>query len=158
MYGRYTKELGACAKDIKIGLNRKYKEDAFRGSELHKYRGKCASKILNGIGFIWRHSFAKLGEDWVFLALLGFFMAILSFFVDYGISFINEGKVFSLFLLNLNDLAKLPKLQSHITIDIRRNNWTKIEEKFIYSYINKNVGKFLMNNHYLIYQISYLSV
>ncbi|KAK7572172.1 hypothetical protein V9T40_014644 [Parthenolecanium corni] len=106
MYGRYTKELGACAKDIKIGLNRKYKEDAFRGSELHKYRGKCASKILNGIGFIWRHSFAKLGEDWVFLALLGFFMAILSFFVDYGISFINEGRLWLYKDLSMNPIAQ----------------------------------------------------
>lgn len=94
MYGRYTKELGNCAKDIKLGLNQKYKDDAFGRRDLQKYRGKCSTKILNVVGFIWRHSFAKLGEDWVFLALLGFFMALLSFFVDYGITFINEGNYF----------------------------------------------------------------
>ncbi|XKL60131.1 hypothetical protein PGB90_001147 [Kerria lacca] len=92
MYGRYTKELGNCAKDIKLGLNRKYKDD-FHTNDLHKYRGKCALKILNILGFIWRHSFAKLGEDWVFLALLGIVMAILSFFVDHGIFFINDGRI-----------------------------------------------------------------
>lgn len=93
MYGRYTKELGSCARDeaIKLRLKRKYKEDVFGGDELHKYRGKCATKIIAVIGFIWKHSFAKLGEDWVFLALLGLVMAVLSFFVDYGISFTNEG-------------------------------------------------------------------
>ncbi len=94
MYGRYTKELGNCAKDIKVGINRgKYKTDHFKRTDLHKYRGKCASKILNAVGFLWRHSFAKFGEDWVFLALLGFFMALMSFFVDYGTTLINEGKI-----------------------------------------------------------------
>lgn len=95
MYGRYTKELGSCAKEeaMKLGLkSRKYKSEVFAGDELHKYRGKCAGKILSVIGFIWRHSFAKLGEDWVFLALLGVVMAVLSFIVDYGITFTNEGK------------------------------------------------------------------
>lgn len=94
MYGRYTKELSSLAKDeaLKLGLNRKYKEQIFRGNDLHKYRGKCSTKIINVIAFLWRHSFAKLGEDWVFLALLGFFMAVLSFIVDFGTSLTNEGE------------------------------------------------------------------
>ena len=94
MYGRYTKELGNLAKDeaVKLGLNRKYKDDLFRNKDLHRYRGKCTSKIIRFVAFVYRHSFAKLGEDWVFLALPGAFMAVLSFIVDYGVSFTNEGK------------------------------------------------------------------
>ncbi len=30
----------------------------------------------------WKHTFAKIGEDWVFLALLGIIMALLSFVMD----------------------------------------------------------------------------
>ncbi|XP_065217998.1 chloride channel protein 2 isoform X2 [Planococcus citri] len=109
MYGRYTKELGSCAKEeaIKLGLkSRKYKNEVFAGDELHKYRGKCAGKILSVIGFIWRHSFAKLGEDWVFLALLGVVMAVLSFIVDYGITFTNEGRLWLYKDLSKNAIAQ----------------------------------------------------
>lgn len=94
MYGRYTKELGEYAKDeaIRLGLKRnKLKEEI--GGDIHRYcRGKCASKLTAGIAFVWKHTLAKLGDDWVFLGLLGVLMAILSFFVDYGINFINKGK------------------------------------------------------------------
>lgn len=103
MYGRYTKELGNCAKEeaIKLRKNKNQKKYVFGTDDVHKYHGKCIAKIIDGIGFIWRHSFAKLGEDWVFLALLGFVMAVLSFFVDYGINFTNEGSTISLFIILL---------------------------------------------------------
>lgn len=42
-------------------------------------------------GYIWRNTFARLGEDWVFLALLGIIMAVLSFIMDRGISMCNNG-------------------------------------------------------------------
>ena len=94
MYGRYTKELGNLAKDeaVKLGLNRKYKDDLFRNKELHRYPGKCAPKAVRLVAFLYSNSFAKLGEDWIFLALLGAFMAVLSFIVDYGVGFTNEGR------------------------------------------------------------------
>ena len=31
---------------------------------------------------IWKYTFAKIGEDWLFLALMGIIMAILSFVMD----------------------------------------------------------------------------
>lgn len=46
----------------------------------HKKRGK----IFRAISWCWRHTFAKMGEDWIFLALLGFIMAVLSFLMDKG--------------------------------------------------------------------------
>ena len=42
---------------------------------------------------IWKHSFAKIGEDWVFLAILGIIMAIVSFIMDYGISICNTSRI-----------------------------------------------------------------
>lgn len=93
MYGRYTKELGEFAREEAIKLDKKRKkEERLRSEELHKYRGKCASKLASAIGFVWKHTFAKLGEDWVFLALLGLIMAFLSFVMDHGITMCNKGK------------------------------------------------------------------
>ncbi|XP_018904088.2 chloride channel protein 2 isoform X2 [Bemisia tabaci] len=91
MYGRYTKELGQYAKEEAKALEKKLrKEEILRREDLDKYRGRCASRIANTFSFIWRHSFAKLGEDWVFLALLGIIMAVLSFLMDGGISICNK--------------------------------------------------------------------
>ncbi|XP_046673281.1 chloride channel protein 2 isoform X4 [Homalodisca vitripennis] len=94
MYGRYTKELGEFAKEEALKLEKqRRKEERLRNEELHKYRGKCASKLASAFGFIWKHTFAKLGEDWVFLALLGLIMAFLSFIMDHGINMCNKGRI-----------------------------------------------------------------
>ncbi|XP_054267623.1 chloride channel protein 2-like isoform X2 [Macrosteles quadrilineatus] len=94
MYGRYTKELGEFAKEEALKLEKqRRKEERIRNEELHKYRGKCASKLASAVGFVWKHTFAKLGEDWVFLALLGLIMAFLSFIMDHGISMCNKGRI-----------------------------------------------------------------
>jgi chloride channel 2 len=97
MYGRYTKDLGEYAKEearkVKALERKRKKEDRLRNKELQKYRGKCASKLIAASSFAWRHTFARLGEDWVFLALLGILMALISFFMDRGISMCNKGIV-----------------------------------------------------------------
>lgn len=86
MYGRYTKELGDYVKGTQNAP-----APAMHGSaneEFSKYGGKISSTLE----VVWRHSFAKLSEDWVFLTLLGLVMAVLSFAMDYGIDFTNEGE------------------------------------------------------------------
>uniref|UniRef100_A0A8D8PYH0 Chloride channel protein 2 n=1 Tax=Cacopsylla melanoneura TaxID=428564 RepID=A0A8D8PYH0_9HEMI len=94
MYGRYTKELGEFAKEEAKKLKSKRKKDRLQADELHnKYRGRCATKFATVFGFVWQHTFAKLGEDWVFLALLGIIMAALSFFMDRGINFIGRSRL-----------------------------------------------------------------
>jgi hypothetical protein len=97
MYGRYTKDLGEYAKEearkVKALERKRKKEDRQRNKELQNYRGKCASKVTAAFSFVWRHTFARLGEDWVFLALLGIIMAFISFFMDRGISMCNQGTV-----------------------------------------------------------------
>lgn len=51
-----------------------------------------AGKISTFIAYLWKHTFARLGEDWVFLALLGVIMAVVSFIMDRGIAMCNDGK------------------------------------------------------------------
>ena len=36
--------------------------------------------------WLWRHTFARVGEDWVFLAVLGIIMAVVSFIMDIAIA------------------------------------------------------------------------
>ncbi|XP_026822321.1 chloride channel protein 2 isoform X1 [Rhopalosiphum maidis] len=88
MYGQYTKELGDYVK----GTQQNIPAPVIHGSaneEFSKYGGKISSTLE----VVWRHSFAKLSEDWVFLTLLGLVMAVLSFAMDYGIDFTNEGRI-----------------------------------------------------------------
>ncbi|XP_026687109.1 chloride channel protein 2-like isoform X1 [Diaphorina citri] len=94
MYGRYTKELGEFAKEEAKKLNKKRKKDRLQADELrNKYRGRCATKFAAVFRFVWKHTFAKLGEDWVFLALLGIIMATISFFMDRGINIIGRSRL-----------------------------------------------------------------
>lgn len=100
MYGRYAKDLSEYAKEearrVKALERKRKKEDRQRNKELQKPRGKCASKLTAAFGFVWRNTFARLGEDWVFLALLGIIMAFISFLMDRGISMCNNGTICSL--------------------------------------------------------------
>ena len=115
MYGRYTRSLGEYAKEQAAELcefeKRRKKEEKERIKELRVYRGKWTSRFLRVVSFIWRHTFAKIGEDWVFLALLGIIMAVISFAMDYGISVCNTGKHNSvdhfkiLIIMNLNQFC-----------------------------------------------------
>ncbi|CAG2159629.1 unnamed protein product [Oppiella nova] len=73
MYGQYREDLGEYAKKQAQKLNRLRKRE---------------QKILTQKAYFsifWRHTFARIGEDWVFLALLGIIMALLSFIMDYCI-------------------------------------------------------------------------
>jgi chloride channel 2 len=90
MQGRYTRSLGEYAKEHARKLSKqekqRKKEEKQRIKELRISRGKWMSRFLSVASFIWRHTFAKIGEDWIFLALLGIIMAVISFVMDYGIN------------------------------------------------------------------------
>jgi len=87
MYGRYTKELGDYVKGTQ-----RVPEPAMHSSNANEEFSRYGGKISSTLEVVWRHSFAKLSEDWVFLTLLGLVMAVLSFVMDYGIDFTNEGQ------------------------------------------------------------------
>ena len=97
MYGRYSRSLGDYAREQAAEMRqlekKRKKEEKMRSKELRTYRGKWTSRFLRLTSFIWRHTFAKIGEDWVFLALLGIIMAVLSYMMDYGIMMCNTGKI-----------------------------------------------------------------
>ncbi|XP_036327176.1 chloride channel protein 2-like isoform X2 [Rhagoletis pomonella] len=94
MYGRYTKDLGEFAKDearkLKLLEKRRKQEDKQRNKEL---LGKRSSRVLKVSSWIWKRTFARLGEDWVFLALLGVIMAFVSYVVDKGINVCTNARV-----------------------------------------------------------------
>ena len=48
-------------------------------------RSAAYSSFARGVTYVWKHTFAKIGEDWVFLCVLGVIMACVSFLMDYGI-------------------------------------------------------------------------
>ncbi|XP_030756628.1 chloride channel protein 2 isoform X2 [Sitophilus oryzae] len=104
MYGRYSQQLGEFAKleSLKAAEKRRIKEEKARKRELRGYQGKVAKTIY----FLWKHTFARLGEDWVFLALLGIIMAVLSFILDNGISMCNTARIWL-----YNDLTNNPAAQ-----------------------------------------------
>ncbi|KAH8312287.1 hypothetical protein KR044_010084 [Drosophila immigrans] len=107
MYGRYTKDLGEFAKDearkLKLLEKRRKQEDKQRNKEL---LGKRATRIKSVSSWVWKHTLARLGEDWVFLALLGIIMALLSFIMDKGISICTNARIWL-----YRDLTSQPFIQ-----------------------------------------------
>ncbi|XP_074040499.1 chloride channel protein 2 isoform X2 [Leptinotarsa decemlineata] len=91
MYGRYSKQLGEFAKleGLKAAEKQRVKAEKARKRDLRGYQGKFAKTI----SLLWKHTFARLGEDWVFLALLGIIMALLSFVMDRGISVCDSARL-----------------------------------------------------------------
>ncbi|XP_060807663.1 chloride channel protein 2 isoform X2 [Amyelois transitella] len=98
MYGRYQRDLSEAAREEARRLRRlrkrRRKDDKLRQKELeatgkHRPRGK----FFKVLGYVWRHTFARLGEDWIFLALLGIIMACLNFAMDRGIAVCNNARM-----------------------------------------------------------------
>ncbi|KAI9564003.1 hypothetical protein GHT06_007741 [Daphnia sinensis] len=110
MYGRYSRSLGEYARqqaaELREAEKTRKKEEKQRSKELRTYRGKWTSRFLRLVSFIWRNTFAKIGEDWVFLALLGIIVAMLSYIMDYGIVMCNNARVWM-----YRDLTTHPFLQ-----------------------------------------------
>ncbi|CAG9570316.1 unnamed protein product [Danaus chrysippus] len=98
MYGRYQRDLSEAAREEARRLRRlrkkRRKDDKLRQKELeasgkHRPRGR----FFKVLGYVWRNTFARLGEDWVFLALLGIIMAVLNFAMDKGIAVCNNARM-----------------------------------------------------------------
>ncbi|KAJ8679361.1 hypothetical protein QAD02_015148 [Eretmocerus hayati] len=111
MYGRYTKDLGDYAKEEARKLRHdKYlrkRFDKIREEDFTKSRrGPVSRKFLALLAFAWKHTGARLGEDWVFLALLGIIMALISYAMDSGISMCNNARIWL-----YEDLSTHPALQ-----------------------------------------------
>ncbi|NXI38580.1 CLCN2 protein, partial [Galbula dea] len=92
MYGRYTQDLGTFAKDeaARLRLQQGHGEGDIprprRPSELLEYtQGRCAACRVCTLQ-CQRFLISKVGEDWVFLILLGLVMALVSWAMDFAIA------------------------------------------------------------------------
>ncbi|KAI6063076.1 Chloride channel protein 2 [Aix galericulata] len=92
MYGRYTQDLGTFAKDeaARLRLQQEQGDDGTprprRPSELLEYsQGRCAPRCGCAVR-CQRFFIARVGEDWVFLILLGLVMALVSWAMDFAIA------------------------------------------------------------------------
>ncbi|KAM5292760.1 chloride channel protein 2 isoform 1-T1 [Ctenodactylus gundi] len=92
MYGRYTQELGAFAKEeaarIRLGGPELWKgpPSPRPPPELLEYgQSRCARCRICSVRC---HKFlvSRVGEDWIFLVLLGLLMALVSWAMDYAIA------------------------------------------------------------------------
>ncbi|VTJ64374.1 Hypothetical predicted protein [Marmota monax] len=92
MYGRYTQELGAFAKEeaarIRLGGPEPWKGPSSPRAppELLEYgQSRCARCRICSVRC---HKFlvSRVGEDWIFLVLLGLLMALVSWAMDYAIA------------------------------------------------------------------------
>ncbi|XP_077998012.1 chloride channel protein 2-like [Glandiceps talaboti] len=86
MYGRYTRDLGSYARQEAARIQRqrdiaKREKKSFRPLET-----TCCNRCLALLNWCRNALFARVGEDWIFLLVLGVVMALLSFLLDYAIA------------------------------------------------------------------------
>ncbi|KAM8768790.1 chloride channel protein 2-like isoform 2-T2 [Acanthopagrus schlegelii] len=104
MYGRYTQELGVYAKEEAARLRESgQRRSVSRTLDLLEYdKGRCAKCRRSGYPYVLdapAHDFisvctvrcqkfliSRVGEDWIFLILLGLLMALVSWVVDFCIA------------------------------------------------------------------------
>lgn len=81
-YTKSIEKIHSQLKRKKLEEIKKIKEEEKkRQKELEIYQGKYTRLFWR----IWSLTFAKMGEDWVLLAILGIFVAIISYTIDKGI-------------------------------------------------------------------------
>uniref|UniRef100_A0A8D3B9F6 Chloride channel protein 2 n=1 Tax=Scophthalmus maximus TaxID=52904 RepID=A0A8D3B9F6_SCOMX len=90
MYGRYTQELGVYAKEEAARLResgqRRSVSERSRTLDLLEYnKGRCAKCRICTVR-CQKFLISRVGEDWIFLILLGLFMALVSWVVDFCIA------------------------------------------------------------------------
>ncbi|RWS27823.1 chloride channel protein 2-like protein [Leptotrombidium deliense] len=95
MYGQYREDLGQFAKRQakRIRDHRKYEEQVLSKKGLKKYKSAWKRKLRDYFSIFWKYTFSRIGEDWVFLALLGIIMALLSFLMDRVIELCSETRM-----------------------------------------------------------------
>ncbi|KAM7400635.1 hypothetical protein PAMA_005026 [Pampus argenteus] len=101
MYGRYTQELGVYAKEEAARLRdggvrdggglRRNTSVRSRAADLLEYEKDPCAKCQLCASRCQKFLISRVGEDWIFLILLGLLMALVSWVMDYAIAFCQEG-------------------------------------------------------------------
>ncbi|XP_053566321.1 chloride channel protein 2 [Bombina bombina] len=92
MYGRYTQDLGVYAKEeaarirLERGLEKPSPEEKPRVAELREYDESRCTKCKICCVHSQRLLLSRVGEDWIFLILLGLLMALVSWAMDFTIA------------------------------------------------------------------------
>ncbi|GBM33278.1 Chloride channel protein 2 [Araneus ventricosus] len=106
MFGQYREDLGEYARleasRLKSLEKFRKKEEKRRQKELKPYKNAIHRKLVG----LWQNTFARLGEDWFFLAFLGVISSLLSFSMDYAISMCQKSRIWL-----YRDLTAHPFLQ-----------------------------------------------
>ncbi|XP_047224061.1 chloride channel protein 2a isoform X3 [Girardinichthys multiradiatus] len=102
MYGRYTQELGVYAKEEAARLRdggvrdggglRRNKSVRSRTVDLLDYEKDPCAKCQLCASRCQKFLISRVGEDWIFLILLGLLMALVSWVMDYAIAFCQEAQ------------------------------------------------------------------
>ncbi|XP_057189179.1 chloride channel protein 2a isoform X3 [Triplophysa rosa] len=97
MYGRYTQELGAYAKEEAARLREDgalRRTTSVRGQapELQEYEKDPCAKCQVCMSRCKKFLISRVGEDWIFLILLGLVMALVSWAMDYTIAFCQQAQ------------------------------------------------------------------
>uniref|UniRef100_A0A8C5E2N7 Chloride channel protein 2-like n=1 Tax=Gouania willdenowi TaxID=441366 RepID=A0A8C5E2N7_GOUWI len=102
MYGRYTQELGVYAKveaarlrdgEVRDGSGlRRNTSVRSRAADLLEYEKDPCAKCQVCASRCQKFLISRVGEDWIFLILLGLLMALVSWVMDYAIAFCQEAQ------------------------------------------------------------------
>ncbi|KAJ8012328.1 hypothetical protein DPEC_G00067520 [Dallia pectoralis] len=97
MYGRYTQELGVYAKEEAARLRdggglRRSTNARSRSAELLEYEKDPCAKCHVCTSRCQKFLISRVGEDWIFLILLGLVMALVSWVMDYAIAFCQQAQ------------------------------------------------------------------
>ncbi|KAK7882801.1 hypothetical protein WMY93_028975 [Mugilogobius chulae] len=86
MYGRYTQELGVYAKEEAARIRESGQRRSVSDRSLLEYdKGRCARCRICTVR-CQKFLISRVGEDWIFLILLGLVMALVSWVVDFCIA------------------------------------------------------------------------
>uniref|UniRef100_A0A8C8JK39 Chloride channel protein 2 n=1 Tax=Oncorhynchus tshawytscha TaxID=74940 RepID=A0A8C8JK39_ONCTS len=111
MYGRYTQELGVYAKEEAARLRdggglRRSTSVRSRSAELLEYEKDPCAKCHVCTSRCQKFLISRVGEDWIFLILLGLVMALVSWVMDYAIAFCQQAQKWMYGGLNSNMLLQ----------------------------------------------------
>uniref|UniRef100_A0A3Q4GC66 Uncharacterized protein n=1 Tax=Neolamprologus brichardi TaxID=32507 RepID=A0A3Q4GC66_NEOBR len=91
MYGRYTQELGVCAKEEAARLKESGTKVSQRSRTLEHDSGRCAKCKIGPFRRL-RFLISLIGEDWIFFFLLGLLMGLTSWAMELGINMLLKGQ------------------------------------------------------------------